>query len=76
MLFRSAVIQLGHALDLKVIAEGVETSEQLTFLRENGCDEIQGYYFSRPLDPVALRALLAASARDGNSYLEMAKKTG
>ena len=71
-----AVIQLGHALDLKVIAEGVETSEQLTFLRENGCDEIQGYYFSRPLDPVALRALLAASARDGNSYLERAKKTG
>ncbi len=55
-----AVIQLGHALDLKVIAEGVETEDQLDFLRENECDEIQGYFFSRPLDPQALRAFLLA----------------
>ena len=53
-----AVIQLGHALDLKVIAEGVETEDQLDFLRENECDEIQGYFFSRPPDPQALRAFL------------------
>jgi diguanylate cyclase (GGDEF)-like protein len=55
-----AVIQLGHALDLQVIAEGVETAGQLQFLRENECDEIQGYLFSRPVDAGALRQLLMA----------------
>jgi diguanylate cyclase (GGDEF)-like protein/PAS domain S-box-containing protein len=44
-----SIISLGHRLDLKVIAEGVETLEQLDFLRIRGCDEVQGYYFSRPL---------------------------
>jgi len=44
-----SIISLGHRLKLRVIAEGVETLEQLDFLRVRGCDEIQGYYFSRPL---------------------------
>lgn len=44
-----SIISLGHRLDLKVIAEGVETLEQLDFLRIRGCDEVQGYFFSRPL---------------------------
>ena len=44
-----AIIQLGHALDLSVIAEGVEKNTQFAALKELGCDEIQGYLFSRPL---------------------------
>ncbi len=44
-----AIIAMSHALKLKVIAEGVETVSQLAFLRDRGCDEIQGYYISKPL---------------------------
>lgn len=44
-----SIIGLGHRLKLRVIAEGVETQEQLDFLRVRGCDEIQGYFFSHPL---------------------------
>jgi len=46
-----SIISLGHQFKLQVIAEGVETLEQLDFLRTRGCDEIQGYYYSRPLPP-------------------------
>ncbi len=53
-----AVTQMAHARQLKMIAEGVETAEQLCILREFGCDYGQGFYFSRPVDASAVDALL------------------
>jgi diguanylate cyclase (GGDEF)-like protein/PAS domain S-box-containing protein len=55
-----AVISLGHKLNLRVIAEGVETGQQRDFLRANDCDEMQGYLFSRPVPPERIAELLAA----------------
>lgn len=61
-----AVIGLGHSLRLKVVAEGVETESQLSFLRDRGCDEVQGYIYSYPL-----------SSKDCEQWLqvEMSKMT-
>ena len=57
------VILLGHSLKLTVIAEGVETKEQLDVLRRLGCEEMQGYYFSRPVPAADLSALLKEGRR-------------
>jgi diguanylate cyclase (GGDEF)-like protein/PAS domain S-box-containing protein len=54
----SAVIAMGKALNIRVIAEGVETPEQLRFLKEHGCYEFQGYLFSRPMAPSALTEMI------------------
>jgi len=54
-----AIITLGHSLKLSVIAEGVETEGQMNFLRSRGCDEMQGFYFSRPLPADKFEQLLA-----------------
>jgi diguanylate cyclase (GGDEF)-like protein len=54
-----AIITLGHSLKLSVIAEGVETEGQMNFLRNRGCDEMQGFYFSRPLPADKFEQLLS-----------------
>ena len=57
-----AVIDLAHAHDLVVVAEGVETTEQLAALRDMGCDRAQGYLLGRPVRAEAVPAALAAVA--------------
>ncbi|MES2160502.1 MAG: EAL domain-containing protein [Pseudomonadota bacterium] len=53
-----AIISMAHSLKLRVIAEGVETRAQLEYLRRSRCDEIQGYYFSRPVAPLEMGELV------------------
>jgi len=54
----TAIISLGHKLNMKVLAEGVETDRQLDFLRDHDCREVQGYRFSQPISPLELEKLL------------------
>ena len=58
-----AIIAMAHSLGIKVMAEGVETAEQLAFLRQHRCDGMQGYYFSRPLPPEQFMTLLRRKQR-------------
>ena len=60
----SAVINMGKSLHLQVVAEGVETPEQLAFLREHSCPEGQGYYFSPPMAAEDLTLLLRGGSRE------------
>lgn len=56
----TAIIKMSHSLNFKVIAEGVETADQLAYLKQYDCDEMQGYYFSKPLTAEAFAALLSS----------------
>ncbi len=57
-----AIIAMGETLGLTVVAEGVETIEQMNYLKEQSCDEMQGYYFSRPVEPDKFADLLREHA--------------
>ena len=59
----TAIISMAHSLGIKVIAEGVETADQLAFLRTHGCDAMQGYYFSKPLSTEQFAELLRRRRR-------------
>jgi EAL domain-containing protein (putative c-di-GMP-specific phosphodiesterase class I) len=59
----TAIIALAHSMKLKVVAEGVETQEQLAFLREYQCDVMQGYLFSRPVSGDEVLTLLMSDIR-------------
>ncbi len=60
-----AIVALGKALHIHVLAEGVETEAQLQFLKETGCDEIQGYYVNRPMPESEISQQLESA---GNSF--------
>ncbi|CAN7406685.1 EAL domain-containing protein [Pseudoduganella sp. LjRoot289] len=57
-----AIISLSHQLQLRVIAEGVETVQQRSFLQQSGCDDMQGYLFSRPVAPDLIQGMLEVQA--------------
>jgi diguanylate cyclase (GGDEF)-like protein len=64
--FAEAVIAMGKNLSLTVVAQGVETREQAEFLRDHSCDELQGFYLSRPLPPDEFAKLLVANEAEGH----------
>ncbi len=58
----TAMIDLAHSIDLKVVAEGVETEDQLTFLKQSGCNQIQGYLLGKPMSAEKLQCLIGEVA--------------
>jgi diguanylate cyclase (GGDEF)-like protein/PAS domain S-box-containing protein len=68
-----AVIDLGHGLEMSIVAEGVETTDQLVFLSDEGCDAVQGYLIGKPL-PIGQYAALVG--RSGGDVMESVRKTG
>ena len=59
----AALIAMAHRLEVGIVAEGVETAEQMDFLRDHGCDEAQGYHLGRPMNEDAFEALLMEHSR-------------
>src|SRR5215467_3323202 len=57
-----AIIAMGKSLNLTVVAEGVETGEQQSFLRDHACDEMQGFYFSKPIPAVEFAQFLRTAS--------------
>jgi diguanylate cyclase len=59
-----AIIAMAQSLKMEVVAEGIETPEQGEFLRANGCDKAQGFYYSKPLPAAQIRELLGRAKRE------------
>ena len=62
-LITSAILAMGRSLEMKIVAEGVETQDQLSFLRKHQCDQLQGYLFSRPVPADVFRGFLREGKR-------------
>lgn len=65
-----AIIGMGRSLKLKVIAEGVETQMQADFLKLNGCDEVQGYFYGKPMEGGDLALLMAETVSLNKNFYE------
>ncbi|MND00486.1 putative membrane protein YjcC [compost metagenome] len=63
-----AIIQMAHSLKLEVVAEGVESEQQLDFLRKHGCDYAQGHLFGDPMTADEFAALLIADTEGSGKY--------
>lgn len=61
--FIKTIVKMGQMLDMKIVAEGVETKEQVEYLKSISCDLYQGYYFSKPLDTKAFEELFKNSLK-------------
>jgi diguanylate cyclase (GGDEF)-like protein len=78
-----SIVGLAHSIGLSVVAEGVETKQQADFLAANGCDELQGYYFSRPVSSAVLQSTFLSASPEmqsqtdtGNPLLRPASSLG
>jgi EAL domain-containing protein (putative c-di-GMP-specific phosphodiesterase class I) len=67
MAIAQAIIAMAHSLRLKVVAEGVETEAQVSFLRGEGCDEMQGHYFSAACAASEIPGVMRKSLRRGST---------
>jgi EAL domain-containing protein (putative c-di-GMP-specific phosphodiesterase class I) len=70
------IIVMAHALGKRVVAEGIETAEQLEFLRERRCDIAQGFYLARPLSCQVVTELLQARAQVGSDVVGEVREAG
>ncbi|WP_252311610.1 EAL domain-containing protein [Sinobaca sp. H24] len=65
----SAIIAMGRHLNLSITAEGAETAEQVSYLEDHHCSDIQGFYFSKPLSPLEIEAnYFAGKSNDSISF--------
>jgi EAL domain-containing protein (putative c-di-GMP-specific phosphodiesterase class I) len=72
----AALIAMGHTLQVQLVAEGVETPEQLAFLRQHGCHEAQGYHLGRPMSAEEFEAMIRRQQAHEGAAWEVAGAPG